>query len=204
MWYCVSTGSRFSRHFAAEKMHGGNFVANEVVEEFLGHSNLTSRWPDWSPMKVDENFLDYTSLMEYPNSYSIIVANNIPDEIVVRAFEAHNAMFVNTGIAFADEDIAALLTRCEAAVLRHFATERALVIEDRIYTLAWIYRNTTEGYRAAGITPEMLAEKLPMYAEFGFTDEATAAFESKLTEFVGVEVSFAEIARDSGVAQNRS
>jgi hypothetical protein len=172
-------------------MYDGIAMAGKEFEEYVENSDFSVKWPDWSPMQADKNFLNYTSLMEYPNNFSVIMAFDLPDEVVIRSFETHNALFGHTDIAYSDEDIAALLTRCEATVLAHFASPYAIVIHDRVYTSAWIYRNTVEGYRAAGITPAMIQEKLPLWQEFGFTDEARAAFEGKLTEFVGVEVSLA-------------
>jgi hypothetical protein len=188
------------------------------IFEYLGHSD----WSNWFTGNSSE-FSFVTSLMDYGNTFSVIVKYDIPDEFVINAIEENNAMYkqwfdegvfncINgfpdeemlAEILFTPADIKALLTRCEATVLAHFASPYAIVIHDRVYTPAWIYRNTVEGYRAAGITPEMLAEKLPLYTEFGFTAEATAAFENKLTAFMGTEVSFAKIARDSGVAQSRN
>ncbi|MDR2569838.1 MAG: dockerin type I repeat-containing protein [Oscillospiraceae bacterium] len=187
-WLQEFTTARYSQ-LLVWKMSLGNFVANEVVIDYLGHSNLTLSWPDWSPMRADENYLNYTSLMEFPNNLSIIVTNNIPDEIVIKAFAYHNERFGHTSIGFTDEDIAALLTRCEATVLNHFADENAIVIEDRVYTMAWIYRNTAEGYKAVGITPEMIEERLKLLAEFDFLPvEATLAFESKLSQFLGRDI----------------
>ena len=57
----------------------------------------------------------------------------------------------------------------------------------------WVYAKTPEDYKDVGITPKMIEEKLPIYAAFGFTDEAREAFEAKLSEFLGWEVSLEEI-----------
>jgi hypothetical protein len=187
-WHQEFITARYSQRLAWI-MELGNAVANEVVREYIGHTTLTSSWPNWSPNRADENFLNYTSLMEYPNNFSIIITNNLPDEIVIKAFERHNELFGHTAYRFTDEDIAVLLSRCEVTVLNHFANENAIVIGDRIYTMAWIYRNTVEGYRVAGIPPEIIEERLNLLAGFDFLPpEATFAFEAKLSEFLGREV----------------
>jgi len=38
----------------------------------------------------------------------------------------------------------------------------------------------------------MVKEKLPLYSEFNFTDEAEKSFEKKLSEFTGSKVSLSE------------
>jgi predicted DNA binding protein len=165
-----------------------------IYEEYLGHTD----WRTWMSDIDDFRKIVYmTSLMDYPNLFSIIVKYNIPDEIVIRAIEENNTYYKDViggdmydMLYLSTEDISALLTRCEATVLQHFASPAAIVVGDRIYNPAWIYSNTVEGYRAAGITQEMLVEKLPFWIQVGSIGDSTA-FEGKLTEFVGVEVSLA-------------
>jgi hypothetical protein len=89
---------------------------------------------------------------------------------------------------FTKDEIEALLSRDVERVLEQFATEQSVVVGDRVYSPFWLYINTPEDIKAAGITAEMIEEKLPLYAEFNFTEEATLAFEEKLSEFVGREV----------------
>ena len=93
---------------------------------------------------------------------------------------------------YTEDDKSALLTRDEEMILKQFANPYAIIIKDKVYTPAWLYNHTPDDYRKAGITPEMLEEKLDLYAEILFTDEADRAFSAKLTEFMGEEVSLKE------------
>jgi hypothetical protein len=178
---------------------------DEVFVEYLASSLektdsevidiIVEKWGDitWYGVVVSGELLKSSNVFWY------IVTFDIPDDVVISAIEIHNDYWNeqaelyegNRTAVFSDEGIAALLTRDEAIITAQFATEHAIVIGDRAYSPYWIYLHTPADYQAAGITPEMLAEKLPLYAEFGFTDEAREAFENKLTEFVGVEVSLA-------------
>jgi hypothetical protein len=187
--------SPFARHFNDRHFYGNLSSVAGAIGIYIGHFD----WSDsgyWTG--TDYNFSTFqfvTNLMESCYIYAAIINYNISDEFLIEAFEISAASYRERGfdedLIFTPADIKALLTRDEATVLAHFASPYAIVIHDRVYTPAWIYRNTTEGYRAAGITPAMIAEKLPLWQEFGFTDEARTAFEGKLTEFVGVEVSLA-------------
>ena len=94
---------------------------------------------------------------------------------------------------FTDEDIRILLSRDEEAVLRHFALDTTFVVGNRAYSPLWLYAHTVEDYTRVGITPEMVAEKLPLYAEFYLADEADVAFSRKLSEFLGEEISLRQM-----------
>jgi hypothetical protein len=191
----VGSDSRFYRKFP-EKLDS---VCDSMTDVFKsnGYRNLYSQW-EWKWCL--ETYTTFTSLMDFPNHFSIIVANNIPDSIVIKSYEERNALYkmlleegvisnsAYKSIVFSPEDISVLLSRCEATVLAHFASPYAIVIGDRIYSPAWVYRNTTEGYRVAGITQKMIQEKLPTWREFGMSGETATAFEKKLTEFTGQNV----------------
>jgi hypothetical protein len=148
-----------------------------------------------------------TGLMDYPNLFYRIVELNVPNEVVIRAIEESNTWYRGRGHlqnVYTDEEIAALLTRDEAIITAQFAEETAIIIGDRAFSPVWIYYNSLNDIRAEGITPQMIQEKLPLYAEFPFTADATAAFENKLSAFTRQEVSFAEIASDVSLSQSRS
>lgn len=139
-------------------------------------------------------------VLELPTLFSYIIHFDIPDEVVIDAIKEQDEWYVSQGLfvsyggePFTEEDIAVLLARDSRIVATHFATEYAIVINDRVYSPSWLYYHTSEAYRAAGITPEMLTEKLPLYAEFNFTAEAVEAFEAKLSEFMGSDVSLSVI-----------
>jgi len=137
-----------------------------------------------------------SSFDEFGGIFYTIFEYNIPDEVIVKAIEKNNDFYENIGGAeeniFSDEDVAALLSRDKVKITAQFAESTAIVIGDRAFSPYWLYYHTPETYREAGITPQMLQEKLPLYTEFPFTEEAAAAFESKLSEFMGREVSLAQ------------
>ena len=142
-----------------------------------------------------------SGLMENNNLYSFIVDYNIPDEVIIDAFVKSNEWYEGLTAQignnwedeiYFDEDIAALLSRDETIITEYFAESAAIVIEGKAYPGMWLYLHTPDDYEAAGITPEMLTQKLDLYAEFRFTPEADVAFSEKLSEFMGEEVSLSE------------
>ena len=154
--------------------------------------------------------LSKTNLLKFKNLYSIIIILDIPDEVVIEAFTRWNDFQdeivewirehdesgeISEGEynyymsrKFTDAEIAALLSRDMETVLAQFATEHAIVIGEEVFSPFWLYVNPLENFTEVGLTPEMVEEKLELYAEFHFTEEAEAAFEEKLSEFLGREV----------------
>jgi hypothetical protein len=139
-----------------------------------------------------------SSLMEYPNLFSFIVHFDLPVDRVRAVMNEQRLQRIESGTHaeheelgiynFTEEDIEIILTLDEAKVLERFATEYVIVHNGRGFSPSWIYWHSIEDYRAVGITPEMIAEKLPLYAELGFTDEARTAYEMKLSAFMGRDV----------------
>ena len=169
---------------------------NLDLEEFS--NKLSEKWEGGFWESILKN-----SLLESANLFSIIITLDIPDEVVIdsinKANEINRTLYDSEDnkvylsyIIFTEDDIKALLSRDEAIVTAQFAEETAIVIGDRAYAPVWLYYHTPDDYRKAGITPEMLEEKLDSYAEFVLTDEADRAFSAKLTEFMGEEVSLKE------------
>ena len=66
----------------------------------------------------------------------------------------------------------------------------AIVVDDKyIYTPEWVYNHSIAEWEMAGITPELITEKLGYYDDYNYTDEARAAFEYKLKRFLGYDIS---------------
>ena len=128
--------------------------------------------------------------MNYPNGFSYIIKYDVPNDIVAKSLEGYNKKLSKDSSAyFTEEEIAAILSRDAATVLKHFAPEESIVIGDRVYTPAWVYTHSVEDYIASGITPAMIEKKLELYALFPFQRKSYAeAFEAKLSEFLGREV----------------
>lgn len=74
-------------------------------------------------------------------------------------------------------------------VAQTFATEYAIVKGSNLYSPYWVYMHTIESYEAVGITPEDILERVELYSNFNFLDEAREMFEAKLSEFTGTEIS---------------
>jgi len=127
--------------------------------EYSNYRDLLLRWTDW-PYDISDA-IGFSSIMDFPNNFSIIIANNIPDEVVIDSIEKMNARFMETMTnpdvleytIFNEEDIRTLLSRDESTVLNRFAYEQSIVIEDRVFSPEWVYYHTTNAYAEAGITP---------------------------------------------------
>ena len=136
------------------------------------------------------------SLMDYPNLYSLIKTFNLPIDEVEVYFKEHQLMLIDNeqseNFYFTDEEIALICSLNEAAIMEYFVSDYAIYHEGAIYSPIWFYCYALEDYAEAGITPEMIEKKLELYAEFSFTEEGEAAFEEKLSEFLGVEVSLGQ------------
>ena len=161
--------------------------------EFSNYQDLLSMWSGF-PFDMSD-FIRFTSIMDRPNNFSIIIANNIPNEVVMESIEKYNAIMkelYNPAVyeysRYTEEDIAAIITRDIAIVVNHFVHEHSIAIDDKAFTPAWVYYHTLDDYKLVGITPNMIQERLHLYAEFPFADEATLAFEAKLSEFLGRDV----------------
>jgi len=159
---------------------------DEAVREMWGYGG-------WDPQ---------SGVMDFPSLLWYIIEFDVPDEVIVYAIEKYNEWmfsFVHENTympgfllsIFTEEDIAALLTRDPAIVTAQFAEETAIVIDDRAFTPAWLYIHTPDEWREAGITMEMVEEKLDVYSQFPFVLEAEVAFAEKLSEFMEEEVSLA-------------
>ena len=68
---------------------------------------------------------------------------------------------------YTDEEISALKSGDETVIIDRFISEYAVWVKDFNYVLSpmWLYYHTAEDYRDIGITPQMIAEKLPLYEE---------------------------------------
>ena len=143
--------------------------------------------------------------MQFTNLFTLIIEYEIPDEVVAASLKRHNEyqedfavraesqeLFGNAEYfrsrKYSEADIEALLSRDAKMVLEQFSTEYAIVIGDKAYAPVWLYQSTPEDYIRAGITIEMVEEKLEVFNDLYLTDEAAMAFEDKLSAFTGKSV----------------
>jgi hypothetical protein len=179
-----------------------SFSVYEIFAEYLGidvEKFIQERIEKRNRMGHGKNDAPYlNSLMDTTNLYWTIIEYNIPDDVIIRAFQYSNGLvqglierfnddYYRRDI-FTDDEINALLSRNEATILKAFASDYSIVVNERIFSAAWVYTRSIEEIKAAGITSTMLEEKLHLYAEFSFTEEATLAFEAKLSEFLGRDI----------------
>ena len=147
-------------------------------------------------MKI--NRVGSTSIENFTNLYTYMNYFGVSGEEMRALMEKSNAAFdwendYSDGIEtptqpYTEEDIEVLLSGDITAITAHFASPYSIVIGDKIYSPYWVYCHTAEEYEAEGITPEMLSEKIELYSHAGLGEEARAAFENKLSAYIGRDV----------------
>ena len=124
-----------------------------------------------------------TKLGDYQNLYSFITAFDITKDEAETAF----APYID-GDMMTSEQVDILFSGSEEAVTSGFASEYSVVVGENAYCPNWLYSNTIDDYKAAGIDAEAVKAKAPLYSDFAFSEEARKAFSEKLSEFIGEEV----------------
>ena len=125
----------------------------------------------------------------YINLYSFITHFDITEKKAERALHVYLDSD-DEQIRITREEFDTIFSGDVKAITEKFASAYSIVIGENTYCPYWIYSHTAESYRKAGITADMLIEKLPLYASFNYADEAWEAFSKKLSDYTGV-VSFA-------------
>ncbi|MCL2637261.1 MAG: hypothetical protein FWD48_02720 [Oscillospiraceae bacterium] len=177
-----------------EKFLGGGSVIQDEFFKYLGISGEEYRAVAREYFG-EEHFTSWrifdTGLIEHTTLFWEIIIFDIPDEVIIDAIKVHNEHCKRVGFGyrvFTDEDIAALLTRCEETVTAQFATEATIVIGNRAFSPSWINLHTLEEIQAVGITPQMIEEKLPIWSDLVISAEIETSFDEKLSEFLGRDV----------------
>ena len=138
----------------------------------------------WSYRHWDSKAEIPSSIKDYMNIYAFITDFDITRE------EAETALkyYLDSDdpqIRITREEFDIIFSGDVALITKTFASEYSIVIGENIYSPEWVYFHSAEDYKAAGITPEMLAEKIDLYSEILFTDEARLAFSEKLSAYIG-------------------
>ena len=139
-------------------------------------------WEAW--VEKYENMSDCRKMTDYPNIYTFIVDFNVSDSDIRELYDGYDIL--------SEQDMEVLLTHDEARIAEYFATDCAIVIGDCIYPPEWVYGHSPEDYSEAGITPEMLEEKLDEYAGLGLSEEAAGELNEKVSEYIGEEICLPE------------
>lgn len=139
-----------------------------------------SQWIDSLP-NIDD--LIYTAIPTDLNSdmnqYSFITHFNISKE---EAEPVYSANFGDNGW-LTEEQFELLFSGDIAKINKGFANEYAIVKGEHAYSPNWLYTHSHEDYRAAGISPDDIKEKMGLYDELGLTPQAEKEFISKLTTY---------------------
>ena len=158
-----------------------------------------SKYESWA----DDHNVFYkapSSLKDYTNIYSFIVEFDISNEDVLSALSVY-LKSDDPSIAMSEEDVNIILSKDEATIIERFATEYSIVIGENIYSPQWIYENSIEAYKNAGVTPDMIKDKLSLYGTISFTYDAAKAFQSKLSDFIGKAVKLPPVTEDLNIRE---
>lgn len=155
----------------------------DSIPGFLTKEYATDEeWEAWT--EKYENKRDCRKVTDYPTVYTFIKDFNVADEDLIKLYSEYDIL--------SEQDMQILLEHDEAKIGEHFATDCAIVVGDCIYPPEWIYEHSASDYIAAGITPEMLEEKLDEYADLGLSKSAEERLYEKLSEYVGHEINTAD------------
>lgn len=141
------------------------------------------------------------SIEKYPNIYSFITAFNISDSELGEAL-SYYLNSTDEQIKISDEQLDTILTRDVERITEYFASEYSVIKGDKLYCPNWIYWHTADDYEKAGIIPRDIIQKEELYRSFGFSEEAAAAFEKKLSDFTETEIDIRQIPDASGLSDN--
>ncbi len=157
-----------------------------AMVDLVGSDEFT-RWTDTyeQQKKYDMSGAGTATILEFVEHFGI------PKEKLLEAVKSANSYENDEDYTLTAEDIEVIYSGDRNAIAQYFAAEYAIVSGDRAYSPMWLYEHTTEAYRKAGITPEMISEKLPMYEEAfvhsekyrHMHDDAWNAFRAKMTGY---------------------
>ncbi|MDR2531403.1 MAG: hypothetical protein LBC82_00980 [Oscillospiraceae bacterium] len=171
-----------------DNSYGGNNSLNDVPYDLFVSKDDFYVW-------IESYGFEYlrtpqTSLLDYPNFFTFILGFDIPAEELRRILEEqqHLGMELNSQF-YTNEEIDIICSLDESRIAEYFVSDYSIIIGTRIYPPAWIYERSIEDYIIAGITPEMVEERLELFSEFSLSAVALEAFEEKLSEFIGSDVS---------------
>lgn len=122
---------------------------------------------------------DVTSVMAYPNMATFVRDFGL-DEGQVREALADYIAAWDPEISLRVDELDAILSANETAILQNMANWECIVVRDRVYTPKWMYAHGVQDYVNAGITPGQVAARRGYYDEFDLTPAARAAFDAKL------------------------
>jgi hypothetical protein len=124
-----------------------------------------------------------TSVNDSKNIYTFISDFGLSDAEVKEAMKMFYEM--SDPQILSGDDIDVIVGGSEADINKRFASEYSIVAGGKIYPPHWVYENSPESYKEAGITPAELKEKLELYKNLGMSETALAALTKKIEAYEG-------------------
>lgn len=151
------------RYEFAEVKNG--FMKYIDPEKYIEWGEKAHIWEQGTPYRLEESH----------NVYSFIKFMAIPWETAAQALG-------ETG--FSEEEINVMKSDDIEKIIKLETSEYSVVIGEKVFSPKWLYYHTGDDYTEAGITAAQVEIMLPLYEKLGLTDEAWAAFRTKLTGFI--------------------
>lgn len=165
------------------------------VPEYLSNLVSDEEWNAWVHSIIDHELgeYEYESLDTFVNVYSFVEYFDISSADVYEAYERPPYNTTEENRDYYGHLANYIATRYPYNIYRHYLDNYAtIVVADRsvnFFTPSWLYYHSVAEWSMAGITPEIVEEKLEFYDDYDFTDNARTAFEYKLSWFLGYDVS---------------
>lgn len=143
----------------------GELIKYTDPEKYIEWGEKVHIWAQGTPFRLDES----------NNVYNFIKLMGIPWESAAQALD-------ETG--FSEEEINTMKSDDIEKIIKLETSEYSVVIGEKVFSPKWLYYHTGDDYTEAGITAAQVEIMLPLYEKLGLTDEAWAAFRTKLTGFI--------------------
>lgn len=138
---------------------------------------------DWSrqPWRSDSHAVD--GIENYQNLYTFIKDMGLTREQVYEGMKKYLES-TDPRTKVTEEQLETILSGDVEAITKMFASEYAIVKDDKAYSPHWLYTHYIADYEAAGITPSDISAKYELYKKLGLSDEAWEWFGGRLTRYI--------------------
>lgn len=166
---------------SADFYQPGNRVLDNIPVSLmkLRDDDEVTKWIN-SHQDFFENAPD--SIEDYANVYSFITSFNITKEEAGEALK-YELESDDPQIRITEEEFDTLFCGDVEKITKAFASEYSIVVGKNIYSPHWVYTHSTDDYKEAGITSQMIEEKIDKYSLLVFTDTEKNEFDEKLSKY---------------------